>query len=1315
MKRLAKLGPALLVALLTAGGLGCPGGDPALEPVVMSFTATPSSISAGESSTLAWVTQNTVSLRLVDDAGNTIDVSAAGVESGSVEVSPGATTEYALTATGGEDTTPVTARLTITVAPADVCGNGTVSGSEACDDGNTADGDYCSAACDAVTGRCGDGSQQTNEACDDGNTVDGDYCSADCAAATGACGDGTLQTNEACDDGNTADGDYCSADCLTANGACGDGTLETFEACDDGNTADGDYCSADCMTVDGACGDGAQQANEVCDDGNTAAGDYCSADCQSVDGACGDGTTQINETCDDGNTADGDYCAADCQSVTGACGDGTQQTNEACDDGNTLAGDYCDYDCQTVTGSCGDTFVQGNEVCDDGNTTDGDGCRADCLGREECGDTLLDLGEACDDGNTTEGDGCRADCLGLEQCGDGLLDLDEECDDGNNTDADGCSALCTHEGGSCALAYPLATSGATGNGTFRWSASTAGFTASLDAPCATTGQNPEAFAEFTAPAAGDYYILAYTPGWDAVMWIWDAVCDAASTSLACVDTVFGAGGEDTTLTLASGQTIFIVLDGWGDGTTNEGAFDLFVAPQICGDGLVINTEACDDGNATAGDGCSDTCALEPGYTCPAAGQACRLIQCGDSFIDGSETCDDGNATAGDGCSDLCVREAGYACPAAGSACRQIVCGDGFADPPEACDDGNTAAGDGCGASCMWEGGSCADPYDLTALGARADGSFTWSKDTSLFAADYNASCTNSGANGDAVARFVAPAAGDYLIRVVATEFDPVLWVWDAVCDPATADEVFCRDQGAGDELSVEALAANQTLYIVVDGYGNSTSNEGQFTLTVAPVVCGDSVITAGAERCDDGNATAGDGCSDSCEVESGWDCPAVGSACTFVCGNGTIDASEVCDDGNFAGGDGCAADCGAVAQGWDCPVVGADCVFTCGSGTLEGNETCDDGNNTSLDGCTDLCLLEGGFDCSGTPTTCTSWSLPTAAGDLVITEVMRDPLLVIDRLGEWFELHNPTGTDLQLLGVKVGDETNAWESYTFTEPFGLPAGGYLVFGSEPDLNANGGVAVDVVYEPYDFNAQKGIDLGNGTDGLRVTDAGGALLDVVIWDGGTSFPNQTGASMALLRGMDATQNDAGGVWCAGSTPYGDGDLGSPGVANPLSDCTLTTLLSESFDTWPLTGWTLQDGSADGHTWGQCSGRVLNNSTNAFACVDSDLAGGGVTLSEGLVSPAFDASSHAFVALTFVQYYNDYNAADSGHVEVSVNGGASWTTVETYSSVDSINGETATIDLSSIAAGQPSVQVRFRYEDGGTWCWYWLIDTVTVVAL
>jgi cysteine-rich repeat protein len=124
-----------------------------------------------------------------------------------------------------------------------VCGDGVLDEGEACDDGNTTDGDGCSSACE-LESLCGNGVLDGNEVCDDGNTLDGDNCSSTCDAVY-FCGDGILEGNEACDDGNTTDGDGCSSTCELES-VCGNGVLDAGEACDDGNNIDGDGCSSVC-------------------------------------------------------------------------------------------------------------------------------------------------------------------------------------------------------------------------------------------------------------------------------------------------------------------------------------------------------------------------------------------------------------------------------------------------------------------------------------------------------------------------------------------------------------------------------------------------------------------------------------------------------------------------------------------------------------------------------------------------------------------------------------------------------------------------------------------------------------------------------------------------------------------------------------------------------------------------------------------------------------------------------------------------------------------------------------------------------------
>ncbi|MSR87034.1 DUF4215 domain-containing protein [Candidatus Peribacteria bacterium] len=90
----------------------------------------------------------------------------------------------------------------------------------------------------------------------------------------------------------------------------------------------------------------------------------------------------------------------------------------------------------------------------------------------------------------------------------------------------------------------------------------------------------------------------------------------------------------------------------------------------CGDKLIISPETCDDGNASAGDGCSSSCKVENGYQCTTGQPSyCWDDGCGDGKIIASkEKCDDGNVDETDGCDSVCKIEPGYVCSGAPSVC-----------------------------------------------------------------------------------------------------------------------------------------------------------------------------------------------------------------------------------------------------------------------------------------------------------------------------------------------------------------------------------------------------------------------------------------------------------------------------------------------------------------------------------------------------------------------------------------------------------------------------------------------------------------------
>ncbi|MCP5031401.1 MAG: ExeM/NucH family extracellular endonuclease [Actinomycetia bacterium] len=162
-----------------------------------------------------------------------------------------------------------------------------------------------------------------------------------------------------------------------------------------------------------------------------------------------------------------------------------------------------------------------------------------------------------------------------------------------------------------------------------------------------------------------------------------------------------------------------------------------------------------------------------------------------------------------------------------------------------------------------------------------------------------------------------------------------------------------------------------------------------------------------------------------------------------------------------------------------------------------------------------------------------------AVGDLVITEVMQNPSAVSDSNGEWFEVKNQSGAEINLDGWMISDAgTN---SHVISGEVKVPAGGYAVLGINAVSSANGGVAVDYEYS--------GMFLANSDDEVILTSPGAVEFDRIEYDGGPLWPDPIGASMNLdPPSTEYTSNDDGANWCEGSASFGAGDRGTPGADN-----------------------------------------------------------------------------------------------------------------------------------------------------------------------
>ncbi len=163
-------------------------------------------------------------------------------------------------------------------------------------------------------------------------------------------------------------------------------------------------------------------------------------------------------------------------------------------------------------------------------------------------------------------------------------------------------------------------------------------------------------------------------------------------------------------------------------------------------------------------------------------------------------------------------------------------------------------------------------------------------------------------------------------------------------------------------------------------------------------------------------------------------------------------------------------------------------------------------------------------------------ALPNNA--LIITEVMQDPDVVSDAYGEWFEVYNNTAHDMNLIGLEVTDDGS--NSFQLSSPFVVASAEYAVFGASDDTSLNGDLGVDHVYSNF--------SIANAEDEIVLT-LGGQELDRVAYDS-VGWPTGPGVAMSLdIDLYDTAFNDDPDNWCEALDVYGDGDLGTPGGANP----------------------------------------------------------------------------------------------------------------------------------------------------------------------
>ncbi len=178
--------------------------------------------------------------------------------------------------------------------------------------------------------------------------------------------------------------------------------------------------------------------------------------------------------------------------------------------------------------------------------------------------------------------------------------------------------------------------------------------------------------------------------------------------------------------------------------------------------------------------------------------------------------------------------------------------------------------------------------------------------------------------------------------------------------------------------------------------------------------------------------------------------------------------------------------------------------------------------------------------------------------------------------------------------------------------------------------------------------------------------------------------------------------------------------------------LTSAVSDSAKNaiWEFTA----DGrGAKGAYWGSATriaspsgatGAMIFNSdyldTNGNSAAGGRNSGKAPAIHSGvLTSPTIDATTFPSAALSFYQYYRNFQSKT--YVEVSTDNGVSWPTRIQLNSEIATNAATPNtnalatrklIDITGVIKGQSAVKIRFLFEGD---LYFWLIDDVTIISL
>jgi cysteine-rich repeat protein len=409
------------------------------------------------------------------------------------------------------------------------------------------------------------------------------------------------------------------------------------------------------------------------------------------------------------------------------------------------------------------------------------------------------------------------------------------------------------------------------------------------------------------------------------------------------------------------------------------------ASTYCGDGIVTNLEACDNGTANT----NTACVAGYGETCNYCSDTCDFKEvvgshCGDGTTNAGEGCDDGNTITettcdarygvGIGADGVIIKNT---CTYCNSDCTAPLiidgprCGDNIVDAGEEDCDGTSD----CEADCTPKPGQCARVPgvvpDMSCVVSNILMNMSFCKSVNgcmwqlygcndgIVQTDLGEECDGNDFNGESCGDFIGKVGGD----LACSSIDCTIITTNCIaegCGNNVVDGVEeCDNGGSCDDGEACVVGGDPC----VDSSECIPKSEDGCSASCFDEYCGDEVVQPLLdESCDEGILNT----NTLCVAEYGQVCNYCNTSCKTqsiqgpYCGDGTKDAIEACDNGTANTNTVCVA-----GYGETCNYCSDTCDSTtaigpkCGDGTMDvGYETCDDGNEVSGDGCSSICILE---------------------------------------------------------------------------------------------------------------------------------------------------------------------------------------------------------------------------------------------------------------------------------------------------------------------------------------------------------------------